>query len=278
MSIKAVLGLLTGEVWDETTIPFGLGLVDAFSGHLHLLHVRPDPGSILPIIGDGLSGAMMDQVLDSLSTAVEQRAKRAANLAGRFGIKSRNNASFEETVGYEGRSLVSAAHFADLILLTRPAADSPTSMAATIDSALFDSARPVLILPPNAAAISDWKNAHIALAWNGSVQAARAAKAVIPLCRPSGRMTILTVGEEAGDVPAERLKPWLQLHGIAAELVQIDPKGRSAGNALLEEVRSHHIHLLAMGAFGHSRLRQTILGGVTTEMLRHSDVPIFCMH
>ena len=149
-------------------------------------------------------------------------------------------------------------------------------MAATLDAALFDTGRPVLVVPPGAAPPGF---VHVAVAWDGSAQAARAVDAGMPFLRRARQVTLLTAPGGDPLAPVDRLVPVLARHDVRATVEHFTPASHHAtGRALLGEVKRVGADLLVMGAYGHSRLREMIFGGATREVLAESTAPVLMAH
>ncbi|MFQ5619515.1 MAG: universal stress protein, partial [Rhodospirillales bacterium] len=146
----------------------------------------------------------------------------------------------------------------------------------TLNAALFETGRPVLVAPPSAPAVLGRK---VAISWNGSAQAARAVAAALPYIMRSDGVVILTVeSDRTSASAAPELAAYLAWHGVRAETKFFSPTNRSIGAALLKECADAGADLLVMGAYTHSRMRQLILGGVTRHVLAEATVPLFMAH
>lgn len=147
-------------------------------------------------------------------------------------------------------------------------------MAATIDAALFDTGRPVLVAPPAAPLQIGRK---IAIAWNGSSQAARAVAFSLPFLERAEQVTILVGSGQDSHTPGTALAAYLERHGIRAAVEGFDVAG-SVGKSVLERAGELGADLIVMGAYGHSRLREMILGGATREILASATLPVLMAH
>ena len=113
------------------------------------------------------------------------------------------------------------------------------------------------------------------MAWNGSAQAAAAVAAALPWLARAGAVRVLSAEEYHRRGPgAAELHDYLALHGVRAELASFRPVDRDVGAGLLKAVRDFGADLLCMGAYSRSRLRQSIVGGVTRHVLEHADLPV----
>jgi nucleotide-binding universal stress UspA family protein len=176
----------------------------------------------------------------------------------------------EDLVGNYGRAF-------DVIVMGRPDADTAAPYNRAIESALFESGRPVLLSPPTA---PKQIATNIMIHWNGSTEQARANAWAMPLLHLAGRVTVLTVigGQDVPGPSADRVRKQLQYNGIAAEPMSIELGGRSTGEAVLAAAKAEGCDLLVKGAFTRNRLRQMIFGGATSHIMQHADLPLLMAH
>jgi nucleotide-binding universal stress UspA family protein len=147
---------------------------------------------------------------------------------------------------------------------------------ATLEAALFESGRPILIAPPDPPQrLGDM----IVIAWNSSTESARTVEAAMPFLHKAQRVVVLEV--EGGSVPGPsgaELSRSLRINGIEAETMLAKPERRSAGEAILERARELGCDLLVKGAYTQSRLRQMIFGGQTSHILAEATIPVIMAH
>jgi nucleotide-binding universal stress UspA family protein len=164
----------------------------------------------------------------------------------------------------------------DLIVLGRPAKGRQGPRMATLESALFESGRPVLLAPPAPPrSIGD----KILIAWNCSTEQARATAFAMPLLRKAGCVVICTV--EGATVPGptgEQIARNLLMNGVRAESMIVAPGQRRAGEVILAQAEALGCDLVVKGAYTQSRLRQMIFGGTTQHILTHATVPVLLAH
>jgi len=149
------------------------------------------------------------------------------------------------------------------------------------ESVVFGSGRPILLLPGPARMKQTPSLAGITLAWDFSRPAVRALADAMPLMRQAGRARIVTIENEKelnSRRPPERLLQHLMTCGVAAKFEVIDAAGRSAGDVLREYLQVTGATMLVMGAFGHSRVREFVLGGTTRSMLDDPPLPVLLSH
>src|SRR5579862_8185295 len=165
----------------------------------------------------------------------------------------------------------------DVVVLARPGEEWQSPSMVTLESALFESGRPVLIAPPTSPSSL---GTHILIAWNRSTEQARTTAFAMPLLRLAERVTILTVegATVAGPSGAEMARS-LAMHGISAENITIAPPGKaSAGETILKKAAELDCDLIVKGAYTQSRLRQMIFGGTTRHILASAKLPVLMAH
>ncbi|MCI0431290.1 MAG: universal stress protein [Rhodospirillales bacterium] len=283
MAIRVVLGLIDGGPAAAAAARGALLIADSFGAHLQLLHVRPDPESLVPMIGEGMSGVMLDQMVEGFRAESQQRAAAARRLydtlaAERSGAPAEGKATiaFREEEGREDEIAARVGRLHDLIVVARAERQAGAPATVTLESLLLHSGRPVLVAPGEPVHSIGRK---IAVAWNGKEQAARALAAALPFLAKADAVTVLTAVEShTAGRPAEVVR-YLAWHGVRADGVEVPaPSHGKVGQTLLEQAGQIGADLLVMGAYGHSRLKEMILGGATREVLGHAALPVLMAH
>ena len=164
----------------------------------------------------------------------------------------------------------------DVIVLARPSAEWQSPSMVTLESALFESGRPVLIAPPQSPRSL---GTNVLIAWNCSTEQARATAFAMPLLRLAERITILTVeGATVAGPSGEQLARLLKINGIAATPMTLAPGKMSAGEMILAKAEELGCDLIVKGAYTQSRLRQMIFGGTTRHILAKAKLPVLMAH
>jgi nucleotide-binding universal stress UspA family protein len=261
-----------------------------FQSHLTALHVKADPSLAVPLVGEGISGSMVEEMMNLAEKEAAQSAQNARTVfeeyIGRWHIALADappapdefSACWREETGGEEDIVARRARLSDLVVVGRPApSETAPPYGATLNAALFESGRPVLAVPPLPMASI---GRRVAIAWNGSAEAARAVAAALPfLSRKGAQVTILCAQEEGTPIDsAGELASYLAWHGIASETKTLAPAHGATGAALLDAAAKAQADLLVMGAYTHSRLRQLILGGVTRHVLGEARIPVLLTH
>ncbi len=164
----------------------------------------------------------------------------------------------------------------DIIVLARPGEQWQSPSMVTLESALFESGRPVLIAPPNSPRSLA---TNILIAWNRSTEQARATAFAMPLLRLAERITVLTVeGSTVAGPSGVEMARSLKMNGIAAETMTLTAGKRGAGEVILAKAAELGCDLVVKGAYTQSRLRQMIFGGTTRDILAHAKLPVLMAH
>ncbi|HET9429409.1 MAG TPA: universal stress protein [Allosphingosinicella sp.] len=174
------------------------------------------------------------------------------------------------------RELVRRARRYDLTILPKYGQPDLNPIA---EGLIFESGRPVLLLPERGGA--GHRFAAITIGWDGSRAAARALGDSLPLCRQAESVELVAVTGEKG-LPADPglndIRHHLATHDVDASLVELPAQGLDAGSALLRHCADAGADLLVMGAYGHSRLREFVLGGATRSVLAAAEIPVLLSH
>jgi nucleotide-binding universal stress UspA family protein len=164
----------------------------------------------------------------------------------------------------------------DIIVLARPGEQWQSPSMVTLESALFESGRPVLIAPPDGLRSLA---TNIMIAWNRSTEQARATAFAMPLLKRAERVTILTVeGATVAGPSGEELAHSLAAHGIAAATMTLPAGKANAGEMILRKASELGCDLIVKGAYTQSRLRQMIFGGTTRHILTNANLPVLMAH
>ena len=164
----------------------------------------------------------------------------------------------------------------DMIVLARPGQEWQSPAMITLESALFESGRPVLIAPPLAPRSL---GTNVLIAWNCSTEQARTTADAMPFLRQAERITIVTVeGATVAGPSGEEMARALKISGISAEPLTLKARKGGAGEALLSKADELGCDLIVKGAYTQSRLRQMIFGGTTRHILGNAKLPVLMAH
>jgi nucleotide-binding universal stress UspA family protein len=254
----------------ETLISEVIGVAEVLRARLTLVAGDPDP--IRPI-----SFYRSMQAIEAERRSINQVARNSLN---HFEEEARRRgvAHEGEIVIFTGEevmpSLLKRARMRDLTIL--PFLTDDKGWPALAERLIFESGRPVLLLPSNS--IRPLGFGRIVVAWDFSGPAARALADSIPLLQRAEQGRLITVVREKPMASGrlEEVARHLSHHDVSAAVEEVDAAGRTIGDALTSAAAESD--LLVMGAFGHSRMRDFILGGATRHMLQEPPLPVFLSH
>ncbi len=288
--IKTILVQLTGDPSDESTLETAYLVARLFDSHLECLHISPDWAATVAraarTAAHDMSGPILSQDLiasfEQETKATRWRARlHLAEFCKRWQLSAsdskpllgRVSVTLREIWGETWRATMHEARFHDLAVVAHQ--DGVNDLGSFILSA----GRPVLIAPrrrPENLAPT------IAIAWKETAESARAISAAMPLLARADRILILSVEDGYGSAAtmesAERAAQQLRWHGVNSEAHYLTPGDDTVAGAVVKSARENRADLIVSGGYGHSRLRELVLGGVTRDLLRESPLPLFFFH
>ena len=272
-----ILAPLTGGTRDATVLASAFAAAKPFGAHVVALFVRPDPAEAMPFFGEGVSGAVAQEIIDAAREAADHAAAIAkASLDAAAKDSGGARSSWREVQGNFADQVVQASLLSDLVVFGPLSERDKPGLTEAFEAALLETGRPVLLT-----ARGPTKNLarRIAIGWNGSKCCARAVIEALPYLEMAVAIEILTIGKEPSDEnKAADLIEYLKLHGIDAKQSLIDPGQRAVGEALLDAAAASGASMLVLGGYGHTRLRELLAGGVTRHVVSHADIPVFLAH
>lgn len=265
--MKNILLLVHDDDGQEARLQVALDLARALNGHLRCLDV-----SILPHIAGDLYGATAMILADERDRETANRSQLEARLA-REDIPW----DWKDITGDLAPCLAREAALADLIVVNRglDAMLSP-DMRQVAGRLLHDAKTPVFAVPDKTSALT--VAGHALVAWDGSDAAGAALRAATPLLALADRVTVLEIGASDASASAEDAAAYLSRHGVRPNIVTVPARKEDVGGRLLVEVRNRAADYVVMGGYGHNRMREALLGGVTRTLLERSPVSLFLAH
>lgn len=259
-------------------------LTAKFKADVTGLFVRRDPKSAIPLLGEGLTADMIQQMCDATETeglrfageaeAVFTSAMEAASVS----LSSENTAGGAhwrvvagDIIDHVGRN----ARTADFSICERPA-EKFSAQSEIFNDLVFRSGRSVLMVPQAASTPS---LDHVLVAWNGRAECARAVGGALPILRKAKSVSILQVGDLGEDrPPLEHIARYLTIHGIQSTHIHEPAGSLSVGEAVYQKAQDIGADSIVIGAFSTARWRELILGGVTRYLIENSDIAIYMSH
>ena len=279
MSYRSILVYLD----DAERAPARVALAAALARkqECHLIGLAPT--GVVDLPGKPRLALEGNEYVDFTSNNLYQRARKVAD-AFEAQVRELGPSSFESRVDEAdpGPSVIMKSCMADLVVIGQSDhhAPNPTVPWGFPPLVLMGSGRPILVVPRSGRfeSVGD----HVLVAWNGSHEATRAATDALPLLQLARRVDLVWF-QEAGELKAHaalRMADfigWLQRHGVDALALQVEGSNH-IGKSLIELAASRVADLIVMGAYGHSRLTELALGGVTRTMLEDMRVPVLMSH
>ena len=273
MAIRDILIQVGAGPHETERLALAADLAERLGAALHGVHIEGP--RLADLAGGGADLAWMaSNEVQRIAREQEAEETRRAEAAHRIfeGVIGESPVSDWSDLAWASDAWTLRARLADLIIVG--ATDDPL-LAAPLspDRLACASGRPVLILPPVKGAVGH----RLLIAWNGGREAARALHDAMPLIEQAQAVSVVAI--ETAEAPApdlDELAAHLQAHGVTPRLVR--KRGADAAALLLEEARSQGADLIIMGVYGRSRLTEWVLGGVSRDMLRQSQVPVLISH
>lgn len=291
MSRSVILAVVMGTPADTGVLNAAEALSQIYDSHIEVLHPRLDPYRVLAGLVDSIRGLGTSDIIVGITQNIERRAALAksafATWVGRHDARvdlpparaamsyaNGTTASWREYEGTYDGALTQYGRLADLIVVAQPASAANLSQDTIVEAAIFVTGRPVLCVPLGQ---ETFDMRHVAIMWNGSLQAARAVGDAMPLLSACADAVVLTAGAVDGP-DAMDLVERLVLRGIDARTRRIPASPDTTPGVLLKILSEIHCGLAVMGGYGHSRLRELLLGGVTRQMLADARIPLLLAH
>lgn len=267
--MKSLLVHVSGGPGQDARVETGLSIARAFASHITFCQPAPPPivtGALAP-------GALWSSVTfeDFAKKSEKDRIAQAAALEAKM---AKEDVPWDLSMvdGFTQEAFVSQSGLVDLAIVSLLEEDYPfASDAPFLSHVATYSSCPVLALPQDQKSFDPLGAALIA--WDGSMEAAKAVKAALPMLKKAASVTALSVGSIVGKPSLEELGRFLSRHDISVTTDEVPAEGH-VSDTLIEAAINLSASYIVMGAYGHSRLLETILGGETERMLRQNSVPV----
>jgi len=270
MGYKDLLVHIDSSPQCAARLALAVTLARRFAAHLTGLYVMPSL-TISPFIADQFPTAMLDEGHARIAQLRDDAAALFAAASQPLG----SEAEWCETRGELVDAVRLAARNADLAILGQ--ADSNAERADLPAQVVMGSGHPALLVP-SAGTFAN-VGGRVVVAWNGSAQAARAVNDALPFLQSAERVIVVTVSPGGNIAEDADIARHLARHGVQAEISDIvTNRHGSVGDLLLSRASDEAADLIVMGAYGHSRLHEFVLGGVSRALLTHTTVPVLMAH
>lgn len=286
MSVRKILVPLSGAPAETPVLATAMTVARTFGAQVVGLFVRPDPAEALPYLGDGVSGQVIEELLQAAKEGSDQASTRARTmfadavrkagvpLAREAGGAALPSARFLDVSGHRDDVVAAHSRLSDIVIFGE--GNISVAGGSTLEAAMMSAGRPVLIAPKAAALRIA---GSVAIGWDESAEASHAVTAAIPFLDKASKVTIFCIGrKELDPAPAATLADYLALHGVAADVHLVDAQGKAVGEVLLDQAEKIGADLLVVGGYSHSRLREFIIGGATQHIRSHATIPVLMAH
>ncbi len=263
----------------KARIDAAIELADRFDAHLTALYLVPE--IILPVAAEGYIGA-------DVYTDIEQHEReRGEAVLDRFRrVADAKDVEYDTqidrgTIPEFAERLEVHSRYADLLIIGQPDQAAGGPAAPEPGDVALSAAAPILVVP--FIGLREGFGKRPMIAWNASREAARAVKTAMPFLERADAVDVVTFrpreGRDAhGELPGADIALHLARHGVQVDVQRLDGDDIDVGNALLSHAADRDSDLLVMGCYGHSRVREWVLGGATRTILRSMTLPVLMAH
>ena len=279
MAFKSVFTVVTDPALAETTLDHAAAVATGCDAHLDVMCFGVDRTQTGYYYA-GANAMVLQETLTRASgeaTALGAQAReRLAKTEARWGVED----GVAQLVDI-GRHVAARARFSDLVVLPKPyGTGRGVELEPVLEGALFEGHVPVLVVPEE---VEPPKSPErIVIGWNESSEALRAVRAAMPFLVQAEAVHVVVIdppqhGPNRSD-PGGMLSQYLARHGVKAEIDVLSKTLPRVADVMQRHVRDVNADMVVMGAYGHSRFREAILGGATRNMLEMAEIPIFMAH
>ena len=279
MSIKDIMVICDAGEANDYRVETALLYARVHQAHLTGLHLVPYP--IVPVYGGNFPEAIpyisSEQLKQSENTANEIRdtfKKKAA--------EQEVPCDWKEIDGVDVRYIIDNARYTDVVIVPQGYSKYGEDNTQKINDYLsIHLGRPLIVTPDLKKVFNLPK--RVVIAWNESHEAARAVHDALPMLQYAEQIQVVSVAasveqEKKYMIYDDDLRKHLSHHGINVEVRSLDPASKGTGKTILESALEYDADFIVMGAYGHTRLKEIVLGGATKYLLRHTTIPLFLSH
>ncbi|AXS39374.1 universal stress protein [Breoghania sp. L-A4] len=276
MALKDIITLvdLNGP---RHAIKVALELAQTTDAHVTGLALAFDPvipGFISAPMPSNYLDVAREQAMEAASSALETFKESAKRAGVHWEARTANIVS-----GGAADPFIAQARISDLIIMGQDDGKVSEPMREMlIEAAMFESGVPVMLVPY--IGTPSFSTDHVMIAWDGSRTAMRAVHAALPVLKLAKKVSVVIVdkGQARAGEPGADLATYLSRHGLQVTIETISRPQTKVADALLNFISDNAVNLVVMGGYGHSRMREFVLGGVTRSMLTSMTVPVLMAH
>lgn len=279
MTYKSLLTVLTDDKIADAPLNHMIALAEAQDAHAEALCLGVDRTQTGYYYA-GASAMVLQETLSRANAEAAELLAKANKVLGQSGVRWSAEEGIAQIADL-GRHVAYRARFADLVVMPHPYGENRgAEVEPVIEAAMFDAGVPVLVVPDKGTPKPAPKT--VLVAWNESRESLRAIKLALPFLAAADCVRIVVIdppahGPERSD-PGGMLSQMLARHGAQCEIDVLSKTMPRVSDILNRHAADTDADMIVMGAYGHSRFREAILGGATRNMLEKSDVPVFMAH
>lgn len=280
--MKSILVPIEETDFLESVLKTALLTARTFDGYIEGLHLRPDFTGVIAAAGMGASVLLEDFQRDDWDRIQTSHRRFDAFMSGQ-GVPLTTDrpasgpwAAFRAEAPPGDAFLGQHARLFDISVFAQPPGRAEPPRTASLETALFESGRPILVAPPEPPTAL---GKTVVIAWNASTETARTLAVARPFLERAERVLVLTTEGAMVEGPSGNdVVQYLGRAGIAAQARHVGSSRRGPGETILDEARNAGADLLIKGAYTQSRLRQMIFGGATSHILAMATMPVLMAH
>lgn len=279
MAYKSLLTVMTETELSKSALAQIVALAEAQDAHAEALCLGVDR-SQTGYYYAGANALILQETLTRANAEADEILAFAQDYLGKSGVRwSAENGVAQ--IADIGRHVARRARFSDLVVLPLPYGKGRDAEAEPIvEAAMFEGHAPVLLVPDNAMPVA--RPRTVMIGWNESVEAMRAIRCALPFLKQAELARIVVIdpprhGPDRSD-PGGLLSQMLARHGVKCEIDVLSKTMTRVSDILNRHAADTEADMIVMGAYGHSRFREAILGGATRNMLEQSQIPVFLAH
>ncbi len=279
MAYKSILTVLTDAKDASAVLDAAVPFAAACGAHLDVLCLGIDRTQTGYYFA-GATALMHDETIAQAQAEATETEAAARSILERSDVSWGVDALVAQSASVAGL-VARRARFADLVVLPKPYGEGQYADApVVVEAAMFQGNSPVVVLADGKAV--PLKPKRVVVAWNESAEAMASIRRALPLLQAAEEVNICIVAPERHSTestdPGEELSKMLSRHGVSVEVTILAQTLPRVSEVIARHVADLDADLLVMGAYGHSRFREAILGGATRSMLEHAKVPVFMAH
>lgn len=268
--MKTVLLYANEDAGFESRLQAALDIARAFGAHVSCVQVTPFDAFIM---GDPFGGVYaLPIVVEAVREAEDKHRARTEQRLQVEGV----GWDWSRHDGAPAQVVLDRARLADLIILSLPDSGGYDGPLAMVGDVALHARTPVLAMPQSSRSFDCQASALVA--WNGSPEAAHALRLTLDVLGRAARVNLVTIAEDKSDFPLTDAAQYLARRGIGCDVHEWPADGRGTADALADAATVLGAGYVVMGAYGHSRLRESMLGGTTRDMLHRGDIALLLAH